>query len=39
MGKWQTLYNAMNGTSEPSDKLLKALGLTRSYRKEAETVA
>jgi DNA-binding XRE family transcriptional regulator len=35
----QTLYNVMDGTSEPSDRLLKALGLTRSYRKEAETVA
>jgi DNA-binding XRE family transcriptional regulator len=35
----QTLYNVMDGTSEPSDRLLKALGLTRSYRKEAETAA
>jgi DNA-binding XRE family transcriptional regulator len=34
----QTLYNVMDGTSEPSEKLLKALGLKRSYRKE-ETAA
>jgi DNA-binding phage protein len=35
----QSLYNAMNGATEPSTKLLKALGLTRDYRKEAETAA
>lgn len=31
----QTLWNAVNGHSEPSGKLLKALGLTKSYRREA----
>jgi DNA-binding XRE family transcriptional regulator len=35
----QTLYNVMRGASEPSDKVLKAIGLTRSYRKEVETAA
>jgi len=35
----QTLYNVMDGTSEPSDRLLKALGLTRSYRKDVEATA
>jgi DNA-binding phage protein len=30
----QTLYNAINGTGEPSAKVLKALGLARSYRKD-----
>jgi DNA-binding XRE family transcriptional regulator len=38
----QTLYNVMDGTSEPSARLLKALGLARNLsraRKEAETAA
>lgn len=35
----QTLYNMMNGTGQPTDKVLKALGLARSYKKEAETAA
>jgi DNA-binding phage protein len=30
----QTLYNAINDSTELSERVLRALGLTRSYRKE-----
>lgn len=31
----QTLYNFIKGVGEPSAKLLRGLGLTKSYRREA----